>query len=72
MDTDTDWTDGSVSTHYIGWYDPQMRSRLNDENAPRVLRASGSPLLDTPTLAHTYRSSISSIIYKPFRISTLQ
>ncbi|WP_018310083.1 hypothetical protein [Cupriavidus sp. UYPR2.512] len=30
---ETDWIDGSVSPHYVGWYDVQMRRGFNDEHA---------------------------------------
>ncbi|KAF7963823.1 hypothetical protein AWV80_05530 [Cupriavidus sp. UYMU48A] len=30
---ETDWIDGSVNPHYVGWYDVQMRRRFNDEHA---------------------------------------
>lgn len=32
-DDPTDWIDGQVIPHYVGWYDVQMRSRFNDEHA---------------------------------------
>ncbi|SPK77268.1 protein of unknown function (plasmid) [Cupriavidus taiwanensis] len=30
---ETDWFDGSVSPHYVGWYDVQTRKRFNDKQA---------------------------------------